>query len=55
MVGLTERYGGLHNVLAQIPACNGLRDGSNLGLMPAKAYYTLLIFWNWFHVFQVLR
>ena len=34
MVGLTERCGCLHDVLAWIPASNGLRDGSDLGLIP---------------------
>ena len=34
MVGLTERHGGLHNVLARIPASYGLRDSSDLGLIP---------------------
>ena len=34
MVGLTERCGHLHNVLVWIPASNGLRDGSDLGLIP---------------------
>ena len=34
MVGQTERCGHLHDVLAPIPASNGLRDGSDLGLIP---------------------
>ena len=34
MVGPTEQCGHLHNVLARIPASNGLRDGSDLGLIP---------------------
>ena len=34
MVGLTERCGHLHDVLAQISASNGLRDGFDLGLIP---------------------
>ena len=34
MVGPTERCGRLHDVLARIPAYNGLRDGSDLGLIP---------------------
>ena len=34
MVGPTERCGHLHDVLAWILACNGLRDGSDLGLIP---------------------
>ena len=33
MVGPTERRGHLDNVLAGIPASNGLRDGSDLGLI----------------------
>ena len=34
MVGPTERCGCRHDVLAWIPASNGLRDGSDLGLIP---------------------
>ena len=34
MVGPTEQCGHLHNVLARILASNGLRDGSDLGLIP---------------------
>ena len=34
MVGLTERCGRLHHFLGQIPAFNGLRDGTNLELIP---------------------
>ena len=34
MVRPAERCGHLHDVLAQIPASNGLRDGSDLGLKP---------------------
>ena len=34
MVGMTEWCGCLHNVLAWIPASNGLKDGSDLGLIP---------------------
>ena len=34
MVGPTEKYGHLHNVLARIPVSNGLRDGTDLGLIP---------------------
>ena len=34
MVGLTDRCGHLHNGLAWIPASNGLRYGSDLGLIP---------------------
>ena len=33
MVGPTERFGHLHNVLARIPASKGLRDGSDSGLI----------------------
>ena len=33
MVGPTERCGHLHDFLAQIPASNGLRDGSDLKLI----------------------
>ena len=34
MVEPTERCELLHNALAQILASNGLRDGSDLGLIP---------------------
>ena len=34
MVGPAERCGCLHDVLARIPASNGVRDGSDLGLIP---------------------
>ena len=34
MVGPTERCGHLHSVLAWIHVSNGLRDGSDLGLIP---------------------
>ena len=34
MAGPTEQCGLLHDVLASIPASNGLRDGSDFGLIP---------------------
>ena len=34
VVGPTERHGRLLDVLAQIPASNGTRDGSDSGLIP---------------------
>ena len=37
MVEPTEWCGYLHNVLAWIPAFNGLRDGFDLGLIPAMS------------------
>ena len=36
MVGLTERCGHQLDVLAHVPASNGLRDGSDLGLIPDR-------------------
>ena len=34
MVGPTERCWHLQDVLVRIPASNGLKDGSDLGLIP---------------------
>ena len=43
MVGPTEQCGRLHDVLAQNPASNGLRDGSDLELCGGVGLFNTMV------------